>query len=174
MGFIEETGAAQHYRDARITSIYEGTNGIQSIDLVTRKLAAQSGASVWALMDELSEIVKQVEQSNDPAFGTAGTKLRDALGSLDRASRWLLERVTSAPNDALAGATPYLRLFGSTLGGCMLAKEALAARSDGQDQRYATLARFFAENVTVQSSGLERMVTDSADAVNGADAVLTA
>ncbi len=174
MGFIEETGAAQHYRDARITSIYEGTNGIQSIDLVTRKLAAQSGASVWALMDELSEIVKQVEQSNDPAFGTAGTKLRDALGSLDRASRWLLERVTSAPNDALAGATPYLRLFSSTLGGCMLAKEALAARSDGQDQRYATLARFFAENVTVQSSGLERMVIDSADAVNGADAVLTA
>ncbi len=178
MGFIEETGAAQHYRDARITSIYEGTNGIQSIDLVTRKLAAQGGASVWALMDELSEIVKQVEQSNDPAFGTTGTKLRDALGSLDRASRWLLERVASAPNDALAGATPYLRLFGSTLGGCMLAKEALAARSGGQDQnkdqRHATLARFFAENVTVQSGGLERMVIDSADAVNGADAVLTA
>jgi len=172
MGFIEETGAAQHYRDARITSIYEGTNGIQSIDLVTRKLAAQGGASVWALMDELSDIVAQVERSNDPAFGTAGPKLRDALGSLDRASRWLLERVTSAPNDALAGATPYLRLFGSTLGGCMLAKEALAARGDGQDQRYAILARFFAENITVQAGGLERMVIDSADAVNGADAVL--
>src|SRR5882757_1507462 len=64
MGFIEETGAAQHYRDARITSIYEGTNGIQSIDLVTRKLAAQGGAAVWTLMDELSEIVGQVERSN--------------------------------------------------------------------------------------------------------------
>src|SRR3954466_748091 len=61
MGFIEETGAAQHYRDARITAIYEGTNGIQSIDLVTRKLAAQGGASVWGLLDELSGIVKQVE-----------------------------------------------------------------------------------------------------------------
>ena len=59
MGFIEETGAAQHYRDARITSIYEGTNGIQSIDLVTRKLAANGGASVWALLDELSGIVEQ-------------------------------------------------------------------------------------------------------------------
>ena len=79
MGFIEETGAAQHYRDARITSIYEGTNGIQSIDLVTRKLAANGGASVWALLDELSGIVKQVEASNDPAFGTTGAKLRDAL-----------------------------------------------------------------------------------------------
>jgi acyl-CoA dehydrogenase len=174
MGFIEETGAAQHYRDARITTIYEGTNGIQSIDLVTRKLAANGGASVWALLDELSGIVKQVEASNDPAFGTTGAKLRDALGSLDRTSKWLLERVTSAPNDALAGATPYLRLFGATLGGCMLAGEALAARSNGEadPQRYVAVARFFAENVTVQAGSLEKTVTDSADAVNGADAVL--
>jgi alkylation response protein AidB-like acyl-CoA dehydrogenase len=174
MGFIEETGAAQHYRDARITSIYEGTNGIQSIDLVTRKLAANGGASVWALLAELEATVKQVETSNDPAFGTTGAKLRDALGSLERTSKWLLERVTSKPNDALAGATPYLRLFGSTLGGCMLAGEALAAKGGGDGERYVTLARFFAENVTVLASSLERTVTDSADAVNGADAVLLA
>ena len=178
MGFIEETGAAQHYRDARITPIYEGTNGIQSIDLVTRKLAANGGASVWTLLDELTEIVSRVEGSNDPAFGTTGSKLRDAIGSLDRASRWLLERIASAPNDALAGATPYLRLFGSTLGGCMLASEALAARnlaeSAGDAARYVTLARFFAENISVQATALERTVMDSAEAVNGADAVLLA
>jgi alkylation response protein AidB-like acyl-CoA dehydrogenase len=175
MGFIEETGAAQHYRDARITAIYEGTNGIQAIDLVTRKLAANGGESVWALLDELTGIVGQVEASNDPAFGTAGAKLRDALASLDRTSRWLLERVASAPNDALAGATPYLRLFGSTLGGCMLAGEALAARDvAGDPQRYVTLARFFAENISVQAAALERTVMDSAEAVNGADAVLLA
>jgi acyl-CoA dehydrogenase len=174
MGFIEETGAAQHYRDARITSIYEGTNGIQSIDLVTRKLAANGGASVWALLADLDATVKQVETSNDPAFGTTGAKLRDALGSLERASRWLLERVASKPNDALAGATPYLRLFGSTLGGCMLAGEALAAKANGDGERYVTLARFFAENVTVQAASLEKTVTDSAEAVNGADAVLLA
>jgi len=174
MGFIEETGAAQHYRDARITAIYEGTNGIQAIDLVTRKLAANGGASVWALLDELGTTVKQVEASNDPAFGTTGAKLRDALASLERASRWLLERVTSAPNDALAGATPYLRLFGSALGGCMLAAEALAARSagNGDHERYVALARFFAENVSVQAPALEKTVTDGAEAVNGADAVL--
>src|SRR3954469_12666493 len=176
MGFIEETGAAQHYRDARITTIYEGTNGIQSIDLVTRKLAANGGASVWALLEELTGIVRQVEASNDPAFGTTGAKLRDALGSLDRTSRWLLERVASAPNDALAGATPYLRLFGSALGGCMLASEALAARNDGEGAgdslRHVTLARFFAESMAVQAPSLERTVMDSADAVNGADAVL--
>jgi len=84
--------------------------------------------------------------------------------------------VASAPNDALAGATPYLRLFGSTLGGCMLAGEALAAKGNGETggdpQRYVTVARFFAENITVQAASLERTVTDSADAVNGADAVL--
>ena len=174
MGFIEETGAAQHYRDARITAIYEGTNGIQAIDLVTRKLGANGGASVWALLAELDAIVKQVEGSNDPAFGTTGQKLRDALGALERASRWLLERLASSPNDALAGATPYLRLFGATLGGCYLASEALAARAEqlGDAARYVALARFFAENITVQAPSLEKSVTDGAETVNGADAVL--
>jgi alkylation response protein AidB-like acyl-CoA dehydrogenase len=173
MGFIEETGAAQHFRDARITPIYEGTNGIQAIDLVTRKLTANGGAAVWALLDELSGVVRDVEASNDPAFGTTGAKLRDALAALERTSRWLLERVATAPNDALAGATPYLRLFGSTLGGCVLAAEALAARGDG-GERYVTLARFFAENISVQAGALERTVTETADAVTGADAVLLA
>jgi acyl-CoA dehydrogenase len=173
MGFIEETGAAQHYRDARITAIYEGTNGIQAIDLVTRKLGAQGGAAVFALIDELSATVKQVEASNDPAFGSTGAKLRDALSALDRTSRWLLERLASSPNEALAGATPYLRLFGATLGGCMLASEALAVRKDGGDaQRFVTLARFFAETMSVQAPSLEKTVTDGAESVMGADAVL--
>jgi hypothetical protein len=141
---------------------------------VTRKLAANGGASVWALLAELDQTVKQVEASNDPAFGTAGHKLREALGALERTSRWLLERVATKPNEALAGATPYLRLFGSTLGGCMLAGEALAARQNGDGERYVTLARFFAENIAVQAPSLEKTVTDSADAVNGADAVLLA
>jgi acyl-CoA dehydrogenase len=176
MGFIEETGAAQHYRDARITTIYEGTNGIQSIDLVTRKLAANGGESVWKLLDELNGIVKQVETSNDPAFGTTEQKLREALAATERTSKWLLERMAATPNDALAGATPYLRLFGSTLGGCMLAGEALAAKGNGEaePQRYVALARFFAENIAVQATSLEKTVTDSAEAVNGADAVLLA
>lgn len=174
MGFIEETGAAQHYRDARITTIYEGTNGIQAIDLVTRKLAAHGGASVWALLDELAATVSQVEASNDPGFGTTGVKLREALEALTRTSKWLLERVTSAPNEALAGATPYLQQFGATLGGCLLASEALAAKSDGNTDaaRHVSLARFFAENITVQAGALERTVTESAGSVAAADAVL--
>lgn len=174
MGFIEETGAAQYYRDARITAIYEGTNGIQAIDLVTRKLAANGGAAVWALLSELSATVKQVEASNDPAFGTTGAKLCEALEALHRTSKWLLERVASAPNEALAGATPYLQQFGATLGGCMLASEALAAKAEGSTDapRYVSLARFFAENITVQAAALERTVTESAESVAAADAVL--
>ena len=85
---------------------------------------------------------------------------------------------SSHRNDALAGATPYLRLFGSTLGGCLLAGEALAARDLGEGagdpSRYVTLARFFAENISVQAGALERTVIDSAEGVNGADAVLLA
>jgi hypothetical protein len=121
--------------------------------------------------------VSRVEASNDPAFGTTGAKLRDALGSLERSSKWLLEKLASAPNDALSGATPYLRLFGSALGGCMLANEALAARDidGGSDAtRYVTLARFFAENVAVQAGSLERTVMDSSESVMSADAVLLA
>lgn len=174
MGFIEETGAAQHYRDARITAIYEGTNGIQAIDLVARKLAANGGAAVWALLNELSATVSQVEASNDPAFGTTGAKLREALEALTRTSKWLLERVAAAPNDALAGATPYLQQFGATLGGCLLASEALAAKAEGSTDavRYVSLARFFAENITVQAGALEHTVTESAESVAAADSVL--
>jgi hypothetical protein len=176
MGFMEETGAAQYVRDARILTIYEGTNGVQAQDLVMRKLAMSGGEAVWDLLNELSETVKQVEASNDPAFGTTGTKLRDALQSAERASKWLLEKIASAPNEALAGSTPYLRLMSSATGGVMLAREALAARGDealqSEAPRYVTLARFFAENVAVQAGALERAVIDGADAITGADAVL--
>jgi hypothetical protein len=173
---MEETGAAQYVRDARILTIYEGTNGVQAQDLVMRKLAMSGGEAVWDLLNELSETVKQVEASNDPAFGTTGAKLRDALQSAERTSKWLLEKIASAPNDALAGATPYLRLLSSATGGVMLAREALAARGDealqSEAPRYVTLARFFAENVAVQAGALERAVIDGADAITGADAVL--
>jgi len=74
MGFIEETGAAQHLRDARIAAIYEGTNGIQALDLVQRKLPLGGGAVVRAYLDELRRTVKAVQATNDPAFGLTGTR----------------------------------------------------------------------------------------------------
>src|SRR5580700_6185504 len=127
MGYIEETGAAQLFRDARIAAIYEGTNGIQAIDLVTRKLPLADGAAVAAHLDEMRGIVQELSASNDPAFGWTAVRLADAVESLARATDWLLGRLDKEPDAALAGATPYLQLFGLATGGCLLAKEALAA-----------------------------------------------
>jgi alkylation response protein AidB-like acyl-CoA dehydrogenase len=176
MGFIEETGAAQHLRDARIAAIYEGTNGIQAIDLATRKVPLQGGAVVRAYLDELRATVKAVQATNDPAFGATGARLAEAVDSLDRATTWLLSKIDKEPQAALAGATPYLRLFGNAAGGCMLADEALAALriTGAEPAARVAIARFFAENIAVQASGLERTVIEGADSVNAADVALTA
>ncbi len=131
MGYIEETGAAQFYRDARIARIYEGTNGIQAIDLVTRKLPLSGGETVRTYINELRATVAEVEASNDPAFGATGRCLGDTVQQLDRATSWLLTKIEREPDTALAGATPYLRLFGLAAGGCALAKDALAALRAG-------------------------------------------
>jgi alkylation response protein AidB-like acyl-CoA dehydrogenase len=174
MGYIEETGAAQHLRDARIAAIYEGTNGIQSLDLVMRKLPLEGGAVVRSYLDELRSTVKAVQAKNDPAFGHAGARLGEAVDGLDRATAWLLGKIDREPQAALAGATPYLRLFGNAAGGCMLADEALTALRIGNGEAGArvAVARFFAESIAVQGSGLERAVVDGADIVNAADAAL--
>ena len=171
MGYIEETGAAQHYRDARIATIYEGTNGIQAIDLVTRKLPLAGGETLALYLDELRQTVKAVLATNDPAFGNTGHRLAELIGCVDRATQWLLAQKGS--DRALAGATPYLRMFGTLAGGCMLAEQALAALWNGGDGAARTaLARFFAENITVQASGLERSVTEGAESITGAEAAL--
>jgi acyl-CoA dehydrogenase len=176
MGYIEETGAAQHYRDARIAAIYEGTNGIQAIDLVTRKLPLAGGATVTAYIGELKRTVEAVNATNDAAFGWTGVRLQDAVGALERATRWLLGSQRNDLDAALAGATPYLRLFALAAGGALLAEEALAAirlAGNGADAAGRTaIARFFAENLAVQAASLERTVVEAADSVNAADAAL--
>ena len=174
MGYIEETGAAQHFRDARIAAIYEGTNGIQAIDLVTRKLPLADGAVVETYLGELRGIVEAVNATNDPALGGSGVRLEEAVESLTRATRWMLAHVDKDTDEALAGATPYLRLFGVAAGGCLLAQQALAALRLGTDaSSRIALARFFAENFAVQAPALERIVVEGAPGVIGADAVLS-
>jgi hypothetical protein len=171
MGYIEETGAAQHYRDARIAAIYEGTNGIQAIDLVTRKLPLDGGKTVAFYIDELRRTVSAVKASNAPAFGETAARLSETVDSLSRASQWLLAQKSS--DAALAGATPYLRLFGHAAGGCMLAEQALAAlRDSGDGAARSALARFFADNIAVQAIGLERSVTEGADSITNTQAAL--
>jgi acyl-CoA dehydrogenase len=174
MGFIEETGAAQHYRDARVAQIYEGTNGIQAIDLVTRKLPMAGGAVVRLYLDDLRRTVGAVGAVNDPAFGATGKRLAEAVESLAGATDWTLAALASSPDAALAGATTYLRLFASAAGGCMLAEEALAAsrhadlNGAGDKPGRIAIARFFAENLAAQAPALARIVTE------GSESVLTA
>jgi hypothetical protein len=176
MGYVEETGAAQHYRDARIAPIYEGTNGIQAIDLVTRKLPLAGGATVKAYIGELKRTVDAVNAATAPAFGWTGVRLQDAVESLERATHWLLGNQHNDLDTALAGATPYLRLFALAAGGVLLAEEALGAMRIGDNDTDAAartaIARFFAENIAVAAPGLERIVVEAADSVNNADAAL--
>jgi hypothetical protein len=171
MGYIEETGAAQHYRDARIASIYEGTNGIQAIDLVTRKLRLDGGIALKMLLDELRQTVVAVSARNEAAFGATAARLTEAIDSVARASAWLLDRLDTAPEQTLAGATPYLRLFAVTAGGVFIAQEAMAASDGGAAGRRA-LARFYAEHIAVAATGLEREVIEGCDSITGADAAL--
>jgi hypothetical protein len=177
MGYIEETGAAQHYRDARIAAIYEGTNGIQAIDLVTRKLPLAGGAAAAAVIGEIKRTADAVETADAADLGLTAPRLRHAALALERATAWLGERQHNDLATALAGATPYLRLFALALGGALLAREALAARGsgDGNDgAARAALARFFAEHVAVAAPGLAQAVMEGADSVTTGDAALAA
>jgi acyl-CoA dehydrogenase len=171
MGFIEETGAAQHYRDARILPIYEGTNGIQAMDLVGRKLPLEGGKVVLDYIAELNRTVEEVRASNRPEFGRMGERLQEAVAALAAASRWIGGTLQRDPDNAMAAAVPYLRLFGLAAGGVYLAKGALAASRNGASSAHApgaqtiALARFFAETLATAAPGLKDSVVDGAAAL---------
>ncbi len=166
MGFIEETGAAQIYRDARILPIYEGTNGIQAIDLVMRKLPLEGGKVVEAYIGELKKTVDEVRASNRPEFGRMGERLGEAVAALAEATRWMGMSLQKNQDAALAGAAPYLRLFGLAAGGVYLARGALAASRNGASGGAAqsiAIARFFAENLATAAGGLKDTVISGAE-----------
>ena len=165
MGFIEETGAAQYYRDARILPIYEGTNGIQSMDLVFRKLPLGGGDVVKAYIGELGDTVMEVLQANVPEFGDMGSRLKEAVEALQAATIWLGENMASDQQKVLAVATPYLRLFGLASGGHYLAQGALAASRGGdtENAHQIELARFFATHHLTEASGLAALVMNGGD-----------
>lgn len=155
MGFIEETGAARLLRDARIAPIYEGTNGIQAIDLVTRKLPLAGGETIADYIAELRDMAKDVRASNRPDFGDTASCLTRALDDLESAKDWLLEQMGAGEmENAMAGATPFQRLAGLAAGGCYLAKSALQSDADNDFGRTA-LARFFAENLLGETAALK-------------------
>ncbi|MDH7800028.1 MULTISPECIES: acyl-CoA dehydrogenase [unclassified Rhizobium] len=173
MGFIEETGAARYLRDARIAPIYEGTNGIQAIDLVVRKLPLSDGAQVRGFIAELREIAARTAASNRDDLGETARYLETSLNDLETATDWLLERLKSGETEtALAGATPYQRLFGLALTGAYLAKGALAQVDDGKGAHRASLCRFAAENLLAETAALKDRVIAGAASLAAARAVL--
>ena len=173
MGFIEETGAARYLRDARIAPIYEGTNGIQAIDLVTRKLTLSDGDQVYGFIAELKQIADQVRHSNLGGFGATANRLDAAITDLGEATDWLLAQVRDGKaTEALAGATPYQRLFGLVLTGCYLAKGGLAQASGGGAEGRIALCRFAAENLLSEVTALKDSVINGAASLAAAKIVL--
>ncbi len=171
MGFIEETGAAQHYRDARIAPIYEGTNGIQAIDLVGRKLGMEGGAAVKALIADMSATADDL--AKDDALAPMGERLGAAIKAAEDATAWLIEH-RGQPN-SLAGATAYLKLMGEVVGGWLLAKGAMAAKQGRcADATYGRaridLASFYAETVLSQAPGQVAGITVGAEGLLRLDA----
>ncbi len=173
MGFVEETGAAQHFRDVRITPIYEGTNGIQAIDLATRKLSMGGGAAVREFIAEAGQCADDLVASSDNQLGVIGSRLKDGVDALNRASDWMLSHIKDRPEECLAGATPYLRLFGTVAGGHYLGLGALAAQKhievgSSESAFYSSkisIAKFYAENVLPLSEGYVAPVTSGVDAL---------
>jgi alkylation response protein AidB-like acyl-CoA dehydrogenase len=156
MGFIEETGVAQYYRDVRITAIYEGTNGIQAADLVGRKLGVRDGASFLEFLAQMRELDDELAAAGDD-FESIRTELATQLDALESATQWMLRTARKDPNAILSGSSPYLRMWGLVVGGWLMAKSALAAPS-ARDREVAdsqlVLARFYAEQLLPAAAGL--------------------
>ena len=179
MGFIEETGAAQAYRDVRITTIYEGTTAIQSNDFIGRKIARDRGAAMAALIADMRRELTAIK-GGDSAVEAVRTATLEAIDALEAAVRQILESFAQGPERALAVSVPLLRLTGYVLGGWLLAKSAdVAARKlttgagdkDFLRSKIAS-ARFYAAHVLPQAQALAKVVTGGASSVLEADAAI--
>jgi hypothetical protein len=170
VGYVEEIGAAQHYRDARIAPIYEGTNGIQATDLTMRKLRLGDGKVVAAYLDELRAVADGLEAK--PALKDTADGMRTAIDALAEATEWLSLRIGSESQSVAAGSTPYLNLFGTVAAAGAIAKLAIAAceEESGEwsktflDSR-VTLARFFIQQLLPPAVGLVPSITCGAEAL---------
>jgi alkylation response protein AidB-like acyl-CoA dehydrogenase len=161
MGYIEETGAAQHMRDARVPMIYEGTNGIQAIDLVTRKIVQDGGGAAGTLIEELKAIARSGRANPDAAIAAVAERLDAAQDALKRATQWLLQPKRNRV-ELLAVATPYLRLFATVLGGGLLLKGALDDASDAPFARpadYLIVTRHYADTRLILAAALSETIT---------------
>jgi acyl-CoA dehydrogenase len=175
MGFIEETGAAQHYRDARIITIYEGTTGIQANDLIGRKTARDGGKTARLVAAQIDKVAARLASNPDPALNAIGLRLAAATAALQSAIDWIVQTFGNNPREAHASSVPYLKLWGLCAGGWQMGRAAIAAkeklqRGDGDASflraKIAT-ARFYADGLLPQADAYSQAV------VGGSASVLT-
>ncbi|HET7922508.1 MAG TPA: acyl-CoA dehydrogenase C-terminal domain-containing protein [Gammaproteobacteria bacterium] len=177
MGFIEETGAAQHFRDARISTIYEGTTGIQAKDLIGRKLARDGGVVAKAVIAEMRALDKQLAGSADADLKVIHARLAEGIGALEQCVDWLVTNYGTDIKAASAGAVPFLKLFGIVAGGWQMARAALVARQklDAGDADAAFYkaklgtARYYADYELGQAEGLQASIVEGAAGVLALD-----
>ncbi len=174
MGFVEETGAAQFLRDARITTIYEGTTGIQAADLAGRKVGFEQGATAFAVIDEMRKLDGELARSKNADVAAARDNFKRAVDGLAAATQWTVDTFPKDPNAVAAVSVPYLKLWGTVAGGWLMARAALVADTKlaagvGDAEFYRAkiaTARFYAEHILPQSAAL------SSEVINGAASVL--
>lgn len=178
MGFIEETGAAQHWRDSRIAPIYEGTNGIQAMDLVGRKIGIDGGSHWRLFLREIGTFTESLPERNhkDDDLEVVRVSLENAVVALHDAAEWMQKEGAADPQAAGAGAVSFTRMFGLVVGGYLLAKQAVEADkrlAAGDDDTFLrnkrATARFYAEHIMPETVSLHASATAGADAVFAID-----
>jgi butyryl-CoA dehydrogenase len=177
MGFIEETGAAQYYRDARILPIYEGTTAIQANDLIGRKTARDAGAVARGIADQMVDCANELCDSTNADLKAIGTSLKTAAASYLEVVGYVAGQYKSDIRAVFAGSVPYLKLAGLVIGGWQMGRAALIAASrieagSGDVSFYRNkivTARFFADHLLSQAGGIAHSITAGADAVLAAE-----
>jgi butyryl-CoA dehydrogenase len=173
MGFIEETGAAQYLRDARITTIYEGTTGIQANDLIGRKVAREGGVTAKAVLAEVDGTAAALRESGSAELGVIGARLAADRKATLECVDWIVANAGAEPRAVHAGAVPFLKLCGVVFGGWQMGRAALAAQrrlAKGEGDaaflkaKIAT-ARFFADHQLAHAAALRDVVVEGAAGV---------
>jgi len=173
MGFIEETGAAQHYRDAKILTIYEGTTAIQANDLVGRKTVRDGGAVAKALIAQIRDVERQLGEAQNADFAAIAQRLQEGSAALEQVVEYVVANIKTDVKAVFAGSVTYLKLAGIVLGGWQMARAALAAQKrldagEGDAAFYRAkigTARFFADHILSQAPGLRTSIVDGAAGV---------
>ncbi len=172
MGFIEETGAAQHLRDSRISAIYEGTTGIQANDLIGRKMAREGGATLKAVIARMRAVEAELGAQAGEDFAAIRRRFGAGIDALARAGEWIVATYGQDVRAASAGAVPFLRLFGTVAGGWQMARAALVAQgriaagdTDPFYRAKIVTTRFYADHLLTQADGLASTVIEGAAGV---------